>query len=1016
MVSTIAPINSQDEKVPQEITTKLAHQNRQFSEETENTPFFKTPVQNKAILSSRKFSEIPTINGVSPAEETTETLQSRQFEAGNGTLVAPYQIASIDQLKELRNNETLLNDHFELLNHLNFGSSDYDDVSSKWKPIGNATHPFNGSFNGNNHQILNLQINRPSEDNIGLFGKVTGILKNTQLENVIITGRSRVGALVGHLDEGRIYSSTSGLNGYVIANATSSSYPTSLGGLVGRAEKSIINDSFSAVNVHQGYIVGGLIGFASDSIISFSATNFFYNSTDTPLYVGGLIGEVQSNVTVNNCYTNTYMELPNGKASGSGSTNLGGLIGQWAGERNIINSSFTTSVFNSTARHMGGLIGQPSGESSQIINSFSNATVERYSSGFFGGLAGILARVAVNNSYAIIAINFPTGLSTEYTPIFGGGNAGSKQPTVEFTYYSTTTPASFYTFDIIHSDYETLENLRNNISLYDVWDTENIWKVGDNQLPSLRKTNTDRFIAELNVFSSISELSFQAGSTGNELVWTISGGDSGIANVYLDEQKISETTWNRFSQFRVSTDSLSPGKTYNYTLEVQNGDVSRSSTIFVTPIDIPSLTKPSDVAYNFDETNNRIIWQSDGAENSGVATLYRNGTEIETSNWEAMSNLSFSIDDLSIGIYNFTLVLIDEFNVMISDTVMVTVNSADFRISAPTSIVYDIAASERVLTWNLTAVGTFGTASLYLNDILFGLPISWVSSSELVFDIFTIPAGSYNLRITVTDFLGATLNNIVQVNVTSFPNFAMNELTYQLGELGNFLNWTMSGTQIIGDLQLLRNGSEVFSSQWIGSQSFSQAIDGLSTGLHEFELIIIESSGSKASYTVLVRVEPPLSISSPDDLTYVLGTTGNTITWTLLDSNGKSGTAIVLLDNVQFGLSKEWSNSLLVILNVDNLQVGMYNFTIRILTSLDLEIKDTVLISIINTSPTSPTSPVSSTSPTTSENSMITSSGSFDSLFYIIIVVQIVVLSGVAAIAGYFIFKFGNTIKSSRKK
>ena len=991
MVIANTTINFQNDRVFEAIPIKFPTQNQQFSEETEAKTFLENLAQSKAV-SSKRFTSIPV--GVTRAGQIDETLRNKQFEGGNGTSANPYQIASIAQFKELSTNATLLNGYFKLVSDLSFVPSDYDDANKKWKPIGNATHPFTGSFDGNNYQINNLEITRPLESNIGLFGKVTGDLKNIHLENVTIVGSFQVGALVGFLEDGSVSRSTSGLHGPVTATVTSVFYPSPLGGLVGYSVRSTITHSYSSINVSKGIEIGGLIGSATESVINSSGADFYYNSTTVPHIVGGLLGGANKDVIITNSYANMYLELPNVGT-------VGGLVGAFGGTGNIINSSFAVSTFNSTAVQLGGLLGR-SATGTLITNSYAITTLEKDSSGNFGGLVGDRQTITVNKSYAIITAKFSTPEHT-YVPILGSFT-GSATPEVLFSYYSTTNNNFFYNSDLVEANFETIGSLSTNTTLFDAWDTENIWKVGNNQLPTLRMVSGDEFNPQpLNVLSSISELTYLSSSTGNELTWSITGSLTGVANLYLDGQQISELPWNTFTPLNVSIDGLSAGETYNYTLEAVFGQLSSSSTVFVSVIGFPSLTKPSDVAYNFSETNNRIIWQSNGAENSGLVTLYRNGTEIDTRNWEAMSNFSFLIDDLAVGIHNFTLVLIDEFNITISDTVMVTVNSADFRISAPTSVLYDIDASEKVLIFDLTAVGTFGTASLYLNDILFDTTTTWVSSSELIYDISSIPVGSYDLKLVVTDFLGVTLTRTIQVNITSFPTFSAKELNYEFGIVSNFLNWTMSGSQTTGDLQLLLNGSEVFSSQWVGSQSFSQNIDGLSTGLHEFQLKIIDSFAIQTSYTVLVRVYLPFSISSPNDFIYAFGTTNNSITWTLSGVGNRSGNAVVFLDNVEFGLVEEWADSLVLAVNVDGLPVGQYNFTVKIFVTSDFQILDTVQITVTGISTTNTTSPASSTHPT---NSMTSSpSGLLNSLLIIIVPSGIVFVTGVALFTGYMVLR-----------
>lgn len=66
-------------------------------------------------------------------------------------------------------------------------------------PIGDGTDPFMGTLNGQGNSIQDLTIDRENEDAIGLFGAVAtdGVVQNLELENVDITGGSRVGGIAG---------------------------------------------------------------------------------------------------------------------------------------------------------------------------------------------------------------------------------------------------------------------------------------------------------------------------------------------------------------------------------------------------------------------------------------------------------------------------------------------------------------------------------------------------------------------------------------------------------------------------------------------------------------------------------------------------------------------------------------------------------------------------------------------------------------------------------------------------
>ena len=99
---------------------------------------------------------------------------------------------------------------YQLANDLDFknGSTDTDDfsiwaegstatdaIAAGWDPIGDGSDEFDAIFEGNDNQISNLYINRPSTDNVGLFGYVgaDGEILRLGIEGGSVTGGSSAG-------------------------------------------------------------------------------------------------------------------------------------------------------------------------------------------------------------------------------------------------------------------------------------------------------------------------------------------------------------------------------------------------------------------------------------------------------------------------------------------------------------------------------------------------------------------------------------------------------------------------------------------------------------------------------------------------------------------------------------------------------------------------------------------------------------------------------------------------------
>jgi len=151
-----------------------------------------------------------------------------------------------------------------------------------YEPIGTKNMPFTGTFNGNGHKITGLYINRPTSDNIGLFGVLgaSGKIENLGIENYMIKGDEQVGAIVG-TNRGTVekcYSSGSieatssvggfvGLNSGSIKNSFSMSFikgDTWVGGLAGRNEGGKVENTYFVGRVSGKINYGGLIGVNND--------------------------------------------------------------------------------------------------------------------------------------------------------------------------------------------------------------------------------------------------------------------------------------------------------------------------------------------------------------------------------------------------------------------------------------------------------------------------------------------------------------------------------------------------------------------------------------------------------------------------------------------------------------------------------------------------------------------------------------------------------------------------------
>jgi len=305
--------------------------------------------------------------------------------------LAATPITNCTELQNIRNN---LSGDYYLANDIDCSCTSGWNGGAGFKPIGNRSSEFNGTFDGQGYKITYLHTNRASTNDVGLFGWAGSgsEIKNVGLEEVNVSGFYAVGSLVGSN------------NGTITNSYSSGSVSGSLkvGGLVGFNYGGTITNSYSSGSVNGSQWVGGLAGrnngtiansYSSDSVSGYSK------------YVGGLVGCNYGGTT-----TNSYSS-----GSVSGSSFVGGLVG---------------------CNYIG-----------TIANSYSSGNVSGYSD-YVGGLTGYNKKGTITNSYwDIFRSNQSNCVGAGSSSGCTGKNAANSEP--DYWYYSAHAPMDQWDFNAI---------------------------------------------------------------------------------------------------------------------------------------------------------------------------------------------------------------------------------------------------------------------------------------------------------------------------------------------------------------------------------------------------------------------------------------------------------------------------------------------------------------------------------------------------------------------------------------
>ena len=385
---------------------------------------------------------------------------NHQF-AGTGTLDDPYKIEKVEDLIKLfinvSNGNSYKDTYFKLMNKIDFLDEDsysnindtsYGDINEDGNIAGikdeltsgngiygiinkyvkmdgdNTTIcSFDGSFNGDNNQITNLQITIPVVNNqsyVGLFAINKGTISNLKIigninsTNEIIENTNMFIGMLTSKNEGTIQSCT--VAGTIKISENSENAKILLGGLVGENIGTIL-DSSSSINIESNCEKAGITAKNSvDSSIANSGTitNCSNNGEIKEVsysnnYTAGIVAENYGTLTscTNNgkiigkivggiaCYSageiiasQNTAKVQNLEQNSNDDEKTGGIVALL--EKGIIENCKNTGEVMGT-NVIGGIASENKGN---ILNCSNEASISKFSetlngSVYIGGIAGV---------------------------------------------------------------------------------------------------------------------------------------------------------------------------------------------------------------------------------------------------------------------------------------------------------------------------------------------------------------------------------------------------------------------------------------------------------------------------------------------------------------------------------------------------------------------------------------------------------------------------------------------------
>ncbi len=357
--------------------------------------------------------------------------------SGSGTANDPYLIFNPIHLYNVRNFTGYSDVYFKLMSDIDLSEFIADNSPTEgWEPIGLASSPFMGHFDGNNHTISGIKINR-AMDNVGLFSCLSGAeIKNLIITGSTVEGNSRIGSIAGVSQNSTITGVTAQLNvkgsefsggmigvsqaGDTLENCafngdvqcqsdytggfSASAYLLTISnsqvnssiiqggqytaGAVGCGHTVVLNENKISCNHISGTNgTAGVIGYAYFSQSSLTNNSVIGNTLTGTSNTGGVIGYASGSITATNCYA-FIDQIEGGEYTG-------GFAGRLTSSSTDINHCGAIAHVDGT-QYVGGFAGSSSGT---LNNLFAIGDIESTSS-YVGGITGYLAsNASLSNSY-----------------------------------------------------------------------------------------------------------------------------------------------------------------------------------------------------------------------------------------------------------------------------------------------------------------------------------------------------------------------------------------------------------------------------------------------------------------------------------------------------------------------------------------------------------------------------------------------------------------------------------------
>jgi hypothetical protein len=375
---------------------------------------------------------------------------------------------------------------------------------------------------------------------------------------------------------------------------------------------------------------------------------------------------------------------------------------------------------------------------------------------------------------------------------------------------------------------------------------------------------------------------------------------------------------------------------------------------YTTTLDAPALLNPRD-GYITEDYTPTFTWSGINGESNYLFQL-----DTTTSFTAPLLNLTLPSSSLSytpssslaIGTYYWRVAGIDsngEMGLFSSyRSITILLDTTNPVIDHPDDVSYELGQTGNDIIWHPTDTNPVRYVIIY--DGIIQVDTGW-NGGSITYNVDGQSVGILTATCYVYDADDNYILDSVTVTVSTPEPPTIDDITdfdYEEGTTGNSITWHPSDSNPYW-FNVTRNGAVIDEGAWSGSD-ITVDIDGLSYGTYTYICSVYDLHGLSSSDTVILSVTDNVLpvVSEPINLEIEEGSTGNNIVWDASDNN--PGTYIVYKDGILYE-TDTWTSSSSIIVYVDGLSAGEYNFTIVVSDIAGNLAKDSVILTVTPTVP-----------------------------------------------------------------